>query len=115
MDDYRELLEMSAKAYGIKKLDYIRGSDAYYYDDPDTGREQWSPDFNDGQTLRLAVALNMDITVDIGDDGPFVAASANWDDSPEPIVVEFETRAEAIEATRRAVFEFAAAVGRLKQ
>lgn len=55
---HRELLEMSAKAYGIE-LEYRHGSDAYYYDDPDTGREQWVPTDDDGQALRLAVALSL--------------------------------------------------------
>ncbi len=56
----RELLELAAKAYGVT-LDYLRGSDAYYYDDPDTGRERWSPLGDDGQAFRLAVKLEMRI------------------------------------------------------
>ena len=53
-----ELLELSAKAYGID-LEYRHGSDAYYYDDPETGREQWIPTERDDQAFRLAVKLNL--------------------------------------------------------
>ena len=54
----RELLELSAKAYGVE-LEYRHGSDAYYYDDPETGREQWIPTERDDQAFRLAVKLNL--------------------------------------------------------
>lgn len=53
-----ELLELSAKAYGVE-LEYRHGSDAYYYDDPETGREQWIPTERDDQAFRLAVKLNL--------------------------------------------------------
>lgn len=56
----RELLELAAKAYGVE-LDYRRSSDVYYYYDPKTGREQWCPPDNDGQALRLAVKLGINI------------------------------------------------------
>ena len=56
----RKLLELAAKAYGVE-LDYRRSSDAYYYDDPETGREQWCPPDDDGQALRLAVKLGINI------------------------------------------------------
>ncbi|CRM94493.1 hypothetical protein [Pseudomonas sp. 22 E 5] len=55
-----ELLELSAKAMGFE-LEYRRGSDAFYYDDPDTGREQWQPLSDDVQAMRLAVDLQLSI------------------------------------------------------
>jgi dienelactone hydrolase len=58
----QEMLEFSAKAYGIE-LEYRHGSDAYYYDDPETGREEWLPQHKDGQALRLAVKLSMTIHI----------------------------------------------------
>jgi hypothetical protein len=51
-----ELLRLSAKAIGFE-LEYRRGSDAFYYDDPDSGRERWDPLSDDGQALRLAIKL----------------------------------------------------------
>ncbi len=55
-----ELLQLSAKAAGFD-LEYRRGSDAFYYDDPDSGREQWDPLSDDGQALRLAIKLGVSI------------------------------------------------------
>jgi hypothetical protein len=60
MTDDRTLLEKAAKAAGIE-VEYRRGSDAYYYDDPETGREEWNPLGKDGQALRLAVKLVIDL------------------------------------------------------
>jgi hypothetical protein len=58
MNDH-ELLRLSAKAMGFD-LEYRRGSDAFYYDDPDSGREQWYPLGDDGQVVRLAVKLRLE-------------------------------------------------------
>lgn len=58
----REMLELAAKAYGIE-LEYRQGSDAYYYDNPETGREQWCPHGDNSQALELAGALNLDIEI----------------------------------------------------
>ena len=56
-----ELLELAAKAARIEGLTYRNGSDCFYYDDPDTGREEWNPLFDDGQALRLVVKLSLPI------------------------------------------------------
>lgn len=55
-----ELLQLSAKAMGFE-LEYRRGSDAFYYDDPDSGREQWDPLGDEGQAVRIAVELQLSI------------------------------------------------------
>lgn len=60
MNDH-ELLRLSAKAIEFD-LEYRRGSDAFYYDDPDSGREQWHPLSDDSQAIRLAVVLQLSIT-----------------------------------------------------
>ena len=59
MNDH-ELLQLSAKAMGFE-LEYRRGSDAFYYDDPESGRERWHPLSNDVQAMRLAVELQLSI------------------------------------------------------
>lgn len=55
-----ELLQLSAKAMGFE-LEYRRGSDAFYYDDPESGREQWQPLSDDVQAIRLSVELQLSI------------------------------------------------------
>lgn len=57
MDDLK-LLELSAIAYGVE-TDFRVGSQSYWYDDEETGREQWDPLNSDGQAFRLAVKLNL--------------------------------------------------------
>jgi hypothetical protein len=56
----RELLELAAKAAGIE-LTWRAGSCCFYYDDPETGREEWSPGEDDGQAFRLAVKLSLQL------------------------------------------------------
>jgi len=55
-----ELLQLSAKAMGFE-LEYRHGSDAFHYDDPESGREQWLPLSDDTQAMRLAVDLQLSI------------------------------------------------------
>ena len=55
-----ELLKLSAKAMGFE-LEYRRGSDAFYYGDPESGREQWNPLSDEGQAIRIAVQLQLSI------------------------------------------------------
>lgn len=52
----RELLELAAKAYGIE-IEWRRSAGTYYYNDPDSGHDEWDPLDNDGQALRLAAKL----------------------------------------------------------
>lgn len=53
----RELLELAAKAVGVEGLTWRNGSQCFYYDDLETGREEWNPLDRDGQALRLAIQL----------------------------------------------------------
>ncbi len=55
-----ELLQLSAKGMGFE-LEYRHGSDAFYFDDPDSGREQWHPLSDDRQAIRLVVELQLSI------------------------------------------------------
>ncbi len=61
----RELLELAAKASGVE-IEWRRSAGAYYYDDPETGREEWCPLDDDGQVLRLAARLNFCIDIQGG-------------------------------------------------
>lgn len=60
--EYKELIELSAKAVGVD-LEYRRGSDAYYYDDSNTGREEWLPTYDYRQAMILMIELDMQVTV----------------------------------------------------
>lgn len=53
-----ELIKLSAKAVGIE-LEYRHGSDAFYYDDPETGREEWLPMQDLAQAMRMALQLRI--------------------------------------------------------
>lgn len=55
-----DLLQLSAKAMGFD-LEYRRGSDAFYFDHPESGREQWHPLSDDVQAMRMAVTLQLSI------------------------------------------------------
>ena len=111
MSTDRELLELAAKAAGIS-LEYRRGSDAYYYDDIVTGREQWDPLANDGQALRLAVKLRINLehmaTMGGADFGinTWPRGRGDCGVSEDGDLSDYEA------ATRRAIVRAAAEVGR---
>lgn len=53
----RETLELAALAAGIE-LTHRRSSGAHYYDDPETGREEWRPHVDIADAARLAVRID---------------------------------------------------------
>lgn len=55
-----DIIKLSAKAMGFE-LEYRRGSDSFYYDDPETGREVWLPMQDDRQTMLIISKLKVDI------------------------------------------------------
>lgn len=59
----RETLELAALAAGIN-LTYRNTSGAYYYDDPETGREEWRPHTDIADAARLAVRLDISVDID---------------------------------------------------
>lgn len=99
-----ELIKLSAKALGIE-LEYRHGSDAFYYDDPETGREEWLPLMNLAQATRMALKLR--IGMDLAGRHPaavffhprrqvFVHYRENQDDDGwEPAMCRAFTRAAA--------------------
>ena len=92
----RELLELAAKAAGMKPGSWFDGLN-------DEGRETgdyWNPLTDDGDALRLAAALEIDIAFNGSPD--IVWADDNWS---EP---GCDDRAAA---TRRAIVRAAAAIG----
>ena len=59
----RKTLELAALAAGIN-LTYRHTSGAYYYDDPETGREEWRPHTNIAGAAQLAVRRRFRVRVD---------------------------------------------------
>ena len=105
MKSDRELLELAAKAAGIDCV----------MTQPFIGLKirdgnLWNPLTNDGDALRLAVKLNLDIRVDTCDDGVSVKVFGNYDDAPPAVEETFEDHDGSLPATRRAIVRAAAAI-----
>lgn len=117
MED-RELLELAAKAAGIR-LEYRHGSDAYYYDDPESGREEWNPPFNYGQALRLAVLLGIAVFPPKvpKQEGDFAVACMPDNDDQESgdWIQEMVGDCDPVVATCRAITRAAAEIGKAMQ
>lgn len=62
----RELLERAARAYGCQGLAWRNGSQCFYYDDPETGREEWNPLQCLDQAMRLAVLKGFTVATSAG-------------------------------------------------
>jgi len=90
----RELLELAAKAAGIDLLDAIWHNEGFVFRAP--RKPNWTPLINDGDALRLAVKLRLQITIAEG-------------------VPEDASSGDAVEcaATRRAIVRAAAEIGRI--
>lgn len=94
----RELLELAAKAAGIKGETMFVEELGAWLVLPDF--KEWSPITDDGDALRLAVSLQIDI--DFPEDG-VVFADGNWS--------EFVGQ-DRCAATRRAIVRAAAEIGK---
>lgn len=95
----KELLELAARAAGVKLVCY--GGISYYASDYMPTSESWDPLADDGDAMRLAVKLDMTVNiqgkwvmVDCGD-----MTKRDYDDN------------DTFSATRRAIVRAAAAIG----
>ena len=114
----RELLELAAKAIGRCLHRNTRdehgncGTDTYCTDcGKGTYGEHWNPLTADGDALRLAAVLRMEIDHNHPSDSkPWVSVRA----APTRIcaVEDFEDESQRITATRRAIVRAAAAIGK---
>ena len=98
----RELLELAAKAAGYE----YHSPAGYIVVDGIPGN--WNPLEDDGDALRLAVELNMDIRYESCADGVCVTVVGAWDGAPEPVDEVFEN--DGPQAVRRAIVRAAAAM-----
>ena len=101
MDD-RELLELAAKAAGLKVI-YNAGDRGLWLPEED---DEWNPLTDDGDALRLAVKLEIDIAFY----RKHVDATANSHGAA--IVSEYGLKPDPYAATRRAIVRAAAEIGR---
>ncbi len=123
----RELLELAARAAGIPDALYLDcvAQDMYHPRDGEAGIEVnhrdtrwsclaidgvWNPLTDDGDALRLAVRLNMDIRYESYDAGVAVIVGGAWDNAPEALHEIFER--DGPSATRRAIVRAAAEIGK---
>ena len=115
----REMLAMAAKAAGnIWLIRNANTGETYYgvceVDGHFHGSSpQWNPITDDGDALRLAVKLNLDIRYDSYDAGIAVIVGAAWDDAPEATHEIFER--DGPRAVRLAITRAAAEIGRNTQ
>ena len=109
----RELLELAAKAAGIKKNDSPYNGGGYGNDGFDCmgnmvlnwhNNEKWNPLTNDGDALRLAVQLSIDVLTPDDDNksGVFYGTEELWEDATN----------DPYAATRRAIVRAAAEIGK---
>lgn len=99
----RELLELAAKAAGYK----YRPANECIVVDGVPGR--WTPLTDDGDALRLAVRLRLDIE---WDEPEAVIASSHFGESNRQLTEWTEHNGCAASATRRAIVRAAAEIGR---
>ena len=108
----REMLEFAAKAAGIDRIWYEWDMSGEWGLRERDGTEGglWNPLTNDGDALRLAVKLNLDIRYESYDAGCAVIVAGAWDDAPEGVHEIFER--DGPRAVRRAITRAAAEIGK---
>ena len=101
MNNDRELLELAAKASGELTPDWY-GNNAYF----DGVLKRWNPLTDDGDALRLAVKLELEICFNNQEEGTTVWCPAIGDWLPE------KHGDDPCAATRRAIVRAAAEIGK---
>lgn len=108
----RELLELAAKAAGLVNPQYakaVAGNWNIYHGDLEDPRECWNPLDDDGDALRLAVKLGLQVTPGTYRDYEATAYSAGAAEAHERV----HSQQDLYTATRRAIVRAAAAeIGR---
>ena len=113
----RELLELAAKAAGLTivgSITSILNDDDGWLETTDNGPDRlWNPLTNDGDALRLAVRLYLDINQFPATDG-YVGMIEIWRNGDgDPAHVEYvKAGDDRLIATRRAIVRAAAEIGR---
>ncbi|MFK1281694.1 hypothetical protein [Pseudomonas aeruginosa] len=106
----RTLLELAARAAGYK-LSWSYDNHCCWINEMRHDFDvTWNPRDDDGDALRLAVRLNLDIRYESYDAGVAVIVGGAWDDAPEAVHEIFER--DGPRATRRAIVRAAAEIGK---
>lgn len=108
MSSDRELLELAAKAAGIKIGPYPARAGGLWDESDPSSHKLWNPLQDDGDALRLAVKLW--ICIDI--EGECVTASIYRGEGANCIYAQERCFSEISAATRRAIVRAAAELGR---
>jgi hypothetical protein len=107
----RDLLELAAKATGIKQTCWIDADHEWFqargvgYNDADDCQQRWNPLEDDGQALRLAVKLKIELAWYLGSGYTVV----HWDMGTKKIA---EYGDGTYSVTRRAIVRAAAEIGK---
>lgn len=110
----RDLLALAAKASGLKLADEIDShipSGGVWIVGPDGNDKVWSPLHDDGDALRLAVKLRMDIDLHTGHAEVWHWAEIDSQDKLNFVTQNLDYDPQA--ATRRAIVRAAAEIGRV--
>jgi hypothetical protein len=113
----KELLEKAAKAAGIeydKNVKYDFGLWLVIHEEPtEFTRRGWNPLTDDGDALRLAVKLGLDVCIDTPyENDPHTHVIGFSDDNTSTTVDAIENHGDPYAATRRAIVRAAAEIGR---
>lgn len=118
----RELLELAAKAHGFiddqttdddeDQIGLHRNGQGIYYVVHKFGWRNWNPLADDGDALRLAVKLRIDIGFH-GKDGMYAQSQAHLGEC-QGSGGEFDCGLDDYALTRRSIVEAAAEIGSLK-
>jgi hypothetical protein len=112
MDD-RDLLESAAKAVGYKPHGWDEDINRLLVEDDQGPGRPWNPLRDDGDALRLAVKLHIDMVFHVGDDELTVQGIAPAPGNPDEGWTFTEGWGDDKEAaTRRAIVRAAAAIGK---
>ena len=102
----RELLELAAKAAGIKVRIWEGHTGVMCAIDDDRHGRMWMPLTDDGDALRLAVKLDIIIDIDLGEH----VTTVDYTTTDDYVALEGHG-ADPYAATRRAIVRAAAAIG----
>ncbi|EPC4901896.1 hypothetical protein ACRZYO_003418 [Pseudomonas aeruginosa] len=104
----RELLELAARAAGFTGYGFFLGDDGIDVSDETGTRFAWNPLTDDGDALRLAVKLRLDITFYNGfQEVAAEQSNGDWMNPSHEVFTE-----DPYAATRRAITRAAAEIGK---
>ena len=105
-DEDKTLLELAAKVYGAKHHIVHIGE---WYDPSTPERLFWNPLRDDGEALRLAVKLQLGISIPPATDGRIDVVTFY---GPTISIIEYPKNSDRNAATRRAIVRAAAEIGK---